>query len=88
MLVLMKVIGKMAIRVEWTKFTRDIHGVYLALRTSIGMVTTRTRRAGKKDRMVQPLKIRRIRPRDFSMLADLERRRNLAYLSNARNQLR
>ena len=78
----------MSIRVEWTKFARDIHGVYLALRTSIGLVTTRTKRAGKKDRRIRPLKVRGISPRDLSMLADLERRKNMAYLNNVKNQLR
>ncbi len=73
--------------VEWAKLSRDIHGLYLAIRASIGMAKTSRRptRAGFRTRRG---KIKRGRSMDLAMLAELERRNALAYLGNARNQLR
>ena len=73
--------------VEWTKVSRDIHGLYLAIRASIGMAIT-----SGKSRRTSPVtrgrKVKAGRSLDLAMLAELERRKALAYLVNARNQLR
>ena len=73
--------------VEWTKLSRDIHGLYLALRGSIVMAATsrRPRRTGLGARRG---KFKGGRSMDLAMLAEFERRKALAYLGNARNQLR
>jgi len=73
--------------VEWTKLSRDIHGLYLAIRASIGMAIT-ARRPTSAGFGTRRGKIKGGRSMDLAMLAELERRKALAYLGNARNQLR
>jgi len=73
--------------VEWTIVSRDIHGLYLAIRTWIGM-TIMSRRPRRTDLGGRRGKIKGGRSMDLAMLAELERRKALAYLGNARNQLR
>ncbi len=72
--------------VEWTKLSREIHGLYLAFRGSIGM-TVRSRRAARTG-LARRGKFIGERSMDLATLAELERRKALAYLGNARNQLR
>ena len=73
--------------VEWTKLSRDIHGLYLAIRGSIGMTVT-SRRPRKMGLGAQRGRFKGGRSIDLATLAELERRKALAYLENARNQLR
>jgi len=73
--------------VEWTKLSRDIHGLYLALRGSIVMAAT-SRRPRKTGLGARRGKFKGRRSMDLAMLAEFERRKALAYLGNARNQLR
>ena len=78
----------MAISQEWTKATRNMRELFLALRTGLGSswASTRTRKArpGKTSLAT----VRGVNAPDMRVLAELERRKSLAYLNNARNQVR
>lgn len=78
----------MSISQEWTKAIRDVHGVFLAIRTSLGSTW-----AGKSGKRLKPRTIHVTTTRgtmipDSRVLAELERRKNLAFLNNARITVR
>ena len=78
----------MSISQEWTKVIRDARGVFLAIRASLGFTWT-----GKSGKRAKPLAIRIAATQntmipDSRILAELERRKNLALLNNAQTMVR
>jgi len=78
----------MSISQEWMKVIRDARGVFLAIRTSLGSTW-----AGKIGNKPKPRGIRIATTRntiipDRRVLAELERKKNLALLNNARTMVR
>ncbi|HEV2120375.1 MAG TPA: hypothetical protein VGS11_09780 [Candidatus Bathyarchaeia archaeon] len=77
----------MAVREDWTRITRSVHSFISALIPSTG--------ASKSSRTSIPIPPRVPQTKLFvrstmspRFLAEIERKRNQAYLSNLRNQIR
>ncbi len=78
----------MATRMEWTRLTRDLEGLYFAIRASFGSVRTISLRGSRKAKGIRTLSCKGVNFIDLSLLTDFERRKNLAYLNSTRNHLR
>ncbi len=75
----------MSISQEWTKAIRDVRGVFLAIRTSLG--SARADRVAKisKTRAARVATTRSTIIADRRFLAELELRKNLVLLNNSRS---
>jgi len=73
---------------EWTRLTRDLEGLYFAIRASLESVRTISLSGSRKNKGIRTLSGKGVNPIDLSLLTDFERRKNLAYLNSTRNQLR
>ncbi len=75
----------MSISQEWTKAIRDVRGVFLAIRTSLG--STRAYRAAKisKTRVAHVATTRSTIIADHRFIAELELRKNLVLMNNSRS---
>ena len=78
----------MSISQEWTKVIRDVHGIFLAIRTSLGFTWAGTSGTRSKPRAIRITTTRITMIPDSRVLAELERRKNLALLNNARTSVR
>ena len=78
----------MAIRVEWMKLTRNAENFFLAIGIAFGSALTRHGRANKRPRRIHPVTMRNRAAVDLRFMAEIERRKSLAILANARSQLR
>jgi len=78
----------MAFREDWTRVTQSIHDLISAFRSSLGRVSGRTRNIMVSFPRVQRTTIRVTSTMNPRFLAEIENRRNKAYLSSLRNQIR
>ena len=77
----------MSISQEWTKVIRDVRGVFLAIRPS-GFTWAGKSGTRSKPRAIPIATTRNTIIPDSRVLAELERRKNLAFLNNARTMVR
>jgi hypothetical protein len=77
----------MSISQEWTKVIRDVRGIFLAIRASIGLTWGNGTGRRAKPRAVRTSSLRN-NLIDRRVLAELERRKNFALLNNTRSMVR
>ncbi len=78
----------MSIGQEWTRAVRDVHGVFLAIRTSLGSVWADKNGKRSKGRTVHVYAMRSMVITDHRILVELERKKSLALLNNAHSLVR
>lgn len=78
----------MSISQEWTKVIRDVHGVFLAVHISLGSAWADKIGKRPKPRAIRIATTRNPIIPDSRVSAELERRKNLAFLNNARITVR
>ena len=78
----------MSISQEWTKVIRDARGVFLAIRASLGFTWVSKSRDKSMPRAIRVATTRNTPILDRRVLAEFERKKNLALLNNARTMVR
>jgi hypothetical protein len=78
----------MSISQEWTKVIRDVRGLFLAIRASLGFTWADRRGSRLMSRAARIATTGNTKILDSRVLAELERRKNLAFLNNARTMVR
>lgn len=78
----------MSISQEWTRMIRDVRGVFLAIRNSMGFEWVGKGGEMSKPRPVLVATVQSTLVVDRRVLAELERRKNLALLNNTRSLVR
>ncbi len=78
----------MATRVEWAKLTRNAENFFLAIGVAVGSALTRRGRVNKRPQRSHHVILRNRAAVDLRLATEIERRKSLAILNNARSQVR